>query len=84
MSAKVQLVREKLSRGLFSEWLEQKRFAADISWQARERGEITEKQAARLEIQAWIFRRQIPKELLPDNAPEGYLTPKQRAQLTRQ
>lgn len=71
-----------------------KRFARDLSAQARGAGMITEKQAARLAVQCFIFRRQmpaaaarlrargelpaIPPDFVPAQPPPGYATPKQR------
>lgn len=50
-----------------------------VADQANTRGEITERQAARLLIQAYIYRRQMPAHLVPSAPPPGYVTPKQRA-----
>lgn len=55
-----------------------KRFARDIAAQAIRTGEITEKQAGLLLVQVWIYRRQIPLNLLPESAPAGYQTPTER------
>lgn len=71
-----------------------KRFAGTISIQATGSRTITDAQARRLAIQCWIFRKQIAAmanvtrgkgdawvsgaDLLPDGAPEGYQTPRER------
>lgn len=59
-----------------------KRFGLDIAAQARADngvGRITDRQSARLDIQCYIFRRQMPPELVPAVPPPGYSTPKMRA-----
>jgi hypothetical protein len=55
-----------------------KRFARDLVAQVESRGEITDRQASRLAIQAYIYRRQMPAHLVPASPPPGYETPKQR------
>lgn len=71
-----------------------KRFARTMAAQARGEALITEAQAVRLEVQCYIYRRQVPamaRELVvsgqlqeippgivPDTPPPGYATPKQR------
>jgi hypothetical protein len=55
-----------------------KRFAATMKARAEQVGTLTERQATRLEVQAYIYRRQIPAHLIPASPPPGYQTPKQR------
>ena len=57
-----------------------KRFARTIAAQAAaESATITEKQARRLDVQCYIYRRQLPVGIAPSQPPEGYMTPAQRA-----
>lgn len=59
-----------------------KRFARDLRGQAggeSDPGTITDKQAERLAVQAYIYRRQMPPHLVPSSPPPGYQTPRQRA-----
>jgi hypothetical protein len=60
-----------------------KRFARDLKAQVETRGEITEKQAAYLLVCCYRYRRQIDSKLVPSDPPPGYVTPRQRQELSR-
>src|SRR5690348_2563925 len=60
-----------------------KRFARDLFAQTERYGEISEKQAAYLTVCCYRYRRQIKTDLVPPEAPAGYMTPKQRQELER-
>jgi len=60
-----------------------KRFANQVRDQVRHRKEITEKQAAFLAVCCYRFRRQLPKELVPESPPPGYHTPSQTRMLLK-
>lgn len=59
-----------------------KRFAREIGALAKGSGNISERQAARLLIEAYRYRRQMPEALVPAEPPAGYETTKQRSQRT--
>jgi hypothetical protein len=55
-----------------------KRFARQLGDQVATTGEITDKQANRLAIESYRYRRQMPGRLVPKSPPDGYMTTKQR------
>lgn len=60
-----------------------KRFARDLKVQVSASATITEKQAAYLLVCCYRYRRQIDPKLVPETPPPGYVTPKQREQLSK-
>ena len=54
-----------------------KRFSGNLAYQAQHTKGITERQAAYLLVSCYRFRRQMPKDLVPEEPPPGYETPKQ-------
>lgn len=55
------------------------RFATTLKARMECSGTISDRQAERLRVQAYIYRRQMPPHLVPNDPPAGYQTPAQRA-----
>lgn len=57
-----------------------KRFARQLAEQVAVTGTITDRQALRLAIEAYRYRRQMPAHVGPKTPPEGYETTRQRTE----